>query len=113
MARIYLAAGAREVYPAVHGHIVIRDARDIARLAATLPAASDWLLSAFHPLGTCRMATDPGRGVVSTNHEVFGAPGLYVSDGSVVPSSVGVNPQETIMALSPRAEDRIARQLQD
>jgi choline dehydrogenase-like flavoprotein len=112
MARIYLAAGAREVYPAVHGHRVIRDARDIARLAATLPAASDWLLSAFHPLGTCRMATDPARGVVSTDHEVFGAPGLYVSDGSVVPSSVGVNPQETIMALSTRAAERIARKLE-
>ncbi|HTQ47444.1 MAG TPA: GMC family oxidoreductase [Polyangiaceae bacterium] len=112
MARIYLAAGAREVYPALHGHRVIRDARDIARLASTLPAASDWLLSAFHPLGTCRMAMDPTRGVVSTDHEVFGAPGLYVSDGSVVPSSVGVNPQETIMALSTRAAERIARRLE-
>lgn len=112
MARIYLAAGAREVYPAVHGHRTIRDARDIARLASTLPAASDWLLTAFHPLGTCRMAADPSRGVVSTDHEVFGAPGLYVSDGSVVPSSVGVNPQETIMAISTRAAERIARRLQ-
>jgi choline dehydrogenase-like flavoprotein len=111
LARIYLAAGAREVYPAVHGHRVLRDASDIARLAGSLPAASDWLLTAFHPLGTCRMATSARRGVVSPDHEVFGSPGLYVADGSVVPSSIGVNPQETIMALATRAADRIAERL--
>lgn len=111
MARIFLAAGAREVYPAVHGHRVIRDTRDLGRLASSLPAASDWLLTAFHPLGTCRMATGPDRGVVSPEHEVFGAPGLYVVDGSVVPSSIGVNPQETIMAMATRAADRIGARL--
>ena len=112
MARVYLAAGAREVYPAVHGHRTIRDAGDIGRLAASLPAASDWLLTGFHPLGTCRMATSPDRGVVSTDHQVFGAEGLFVADGSVVPSSVGVNPQVTIMAMSTRAADRIAQKLE-
>lgn len=111
LSRIYLAAGAREVYPAVHGHRVIRDGSDIARLARSLPAASDWLLSAFHPLGTCRMATSEARGCVSPDHEVFGSPGLYVADGSVVPTSIGVNPQETIMALATRAADRIAARL--
>jgi choline dehydrogenase-like flavoprotein len=112
-ARIFLAAGAREVYPAVHGHRVIRQPRDLERLRAATPAASDWLLSAFHPLGTARMATTADRGVVSPDHEVFGAPGLYVADGSVVPSSVGVNPQVTIMALATRAADRIASRLED
>jgi hypothetical protein len=113
MARIFLAAGAREVYPALHGHRVLRDAQDLRRLSATLPAASDWLLTAFHPLGTCRLATGPDRGVVSPDHEVFGAPGLYVADGSSVPTSVGVNPQVTIMAMATRAADRIARRLGD
>jgi choline dehydrogenase-like flavoprotein len=111
LSRVFLAAGAREVYPAVHGHRVIRSAKDLARLASSLPAASDWLLTAFHPLGTCRMAKDASRGVVSPDHEVFGVPGLYVADGSVVPSSIGVNPQVTIMALATRAADRIAERL--
>ncbi len=59
------------------------------------------------------MATSAHRGVVSPDHEVFGSPGLYVADGSVVPSSVGVNPQETIMAMATRAADRIGAQLED
>jgi choline dehydrogenase-like flavoprotein len=112
MARIYLAAGAREVFPALHGHRVLRDARDIGKLARTLPAASDWMLTGFHPLGTCRMATSDDRGVVSPDHEVFGARGLFVVDGSAVPSSVGVNPQVTIMAMATRAADRIGARLE-
>jgi hypothetical protein len=112
LSRIYLAAGAREVYPAIHGHRVIRDAQGIQKLARTLPAANDWLLTAFHPLGTCRMATSPDRGVVSPDHEVFGAKGLFVTDGSAVPSSIGVNPQVTIMAMATRAADKIGARLE-
>ncbi len=65
----------------------------------------------FHPLGTCRMATSARRGVVDTDHEVFGHPGLFIADGSVVPSSVAVNPQITIMAMATRAAERIAQKL--
>jgi choline dehydrogenase-like flavoprotein len=38
-------------------------------------------------------------------------PGLFVVDGSAVPSSLGVNPQVTIMALATRAAERIATRL--
>src|SRR5207302_1523556 len=108
VARVFLAAGAREVYPALHGHRVVRNGDDLERMERARTAAADYLLTAFHPLGTCRMATEPGRRVVSPNHEVFGVPGLYVADGSVVPSSVAVNPQVTIMALATRAADLLA-----
>jgi choline dehydrogenase-like flavoprotein len=57
------------------------------------------------------MSTDPAEGVVAPNHEVFGLPGLYVADGSVVPGSVAVNPQVTIMALATRAADLLADRL--
>jgi hypothetical protein len=112
LARIFLAAGAREVLPALHGHRRIKDAADVRKLERSLPAAQDWILTAFHPLGTCRMARSPKDGVVSPDHEVFGLTGLYVADGSVVPSSVGVNPQVTIMALAMRGAERIAAGLE-
>jgi len=57
---------------------------------------------AFHPLGTARADGDPLRGVVDADLRVHGLEGLYVADGSVVPSSLGVNPQLTIMALATR-----------
>ena len=111
LCKIFFAAGAREVYPAVQGHRVLRSLDDVEQLASTLPRANHWLLSAFHPLGTCRMATSPSHGVVSPSHEVFGLPGLYIVDGSAVPSAAAVNPQVTIMALATRAADLLAEQL--
>lgn len=111
VARIFLEAGAREVYPAVRGHRIVRNNKDVEQIGDQLPRAADFLLTAFHPLGTCRMATSPERGVVSPSFEVFGVPGLYVADGSVVPSSPAVNPQLTIMALATMAAESISEQL--
>ena len=111
LCRIFFAAGAREVYPALHGHRVLRSTNDVEQLEASTPRAIDWLLTAFHPLGTCRMATSPEHGVVSASNEVFGVPGLYIADGSVVPSAAAVNPQVTIMALATRAADLLAERL--
>ena len=113
VSRVFLAAGARQVYPALHGHRVVRGPDDLERMERAHTAAADYLLTAFHPLGTCRMAADPRQGVVSPGHEVFGVPGLYVADGSVVPSSVAVNPQVTIMALATRAADLLADRLDE
>ena len=111
VARVFLAAGAREVYPALHGHRVLRTAADLEAMEQARTSAADFLLTAFHPLGTCRMAASPGGGVVGPDHQVFGLPGLYIADGSVVPSSVAVNPQVTIMALATRAADLLADRL--
>ena len=95
----------------VHGHRVVGSARDLASLESKTLAATDLTLMGFHPLGTCRMATSSARGVVDPDHEVFGHPGLFVADGSVVPSSVAVNPQVTIMAMATRAANRISQKL--
>jgi choline dehydrogenase-like flavoprotein len=57
---------------------------------------------AFHPLGTARAGADPADSVVDGDLRVHGIDGLHVSDGSVIPSSLGVNPQITIMALATR-----------
>ncbi len=48
------------------------------------------------------MGRDVGDGVVDTDHQVFGYPGLYVVDGSAVSANVGVNPSLTITALAER-----------
>jgi cholesterol oxidase len=53
-----------------------------------------------HPLGGCRMGTNANEGVVDTHGQVFGCPGLYVADGSVMPGPIGPNPSLTIGAMS-------------
>lgn len=58
-----------------------------------------------HPLGGSPMGRSPDEGVVDVNGEVFGHPGLFVADGSVMPGPVGANPALTIAALTDRFAD--------
>jgi choline dehydrogenase-like flavoprotein len=88
---LFQAAGAREVYLPLPEGV----APERARLR-------DLKLMAFHPLGTARADARPTHGVVDGDLATHGTSGLYVADGSVVPSSLGVNPQMTIMALTTR-----------
>jgi choline dehydrogenase-like flavoprotein len=91
MRELFESAGAREVYLPLPDGVAPEQVR-----------AKDLRLMAFHPLGTARADADPARGVVDSNLQVYGVGGLYVADGSVVPSALGVNPQITIMALATR-----------
>jgi cholesterol oxidase len=69
-----------------------------------------------HPLGGCPMGDDYLQGAVDPYGRVYSGDGgvhqgLYVSDGSVVPSALGVNPFLTISALTERFVDRKIREL--
>jgi hypothetical protein len=110
LARCYFAAGAERVFPMVAGWDEMNEG-DLARFAATPLRARDFDLTAYHPLGTCRMGVSPKSSVCDPDHQLHGMPGLFVVDGSAVPSSLGVNPQVTIMALATRAAERIATRL--
>jgi cholesterol oxidase len=61
-----------------------------------------------HPLGGCGMADTPAKGVVDHRGEVFGHKNLYVADGAILPTPVGVNPSRTIGALAERIAKIIA-----
>ena len=69
------------------------------------------LSSTAHILGGCHMGTSQENGVINTDHEVLGYPGLYVTDGAAVSANVGVNPSLTIAALAERAMSRIEEKL--
>ena len=62
-----------------------------------------------HCLGGAVIADSPDRGVVDYRNRVFGYRNMYVCDGSVVATNLGVNPSLTITALSERAMSFIPR----
>lgn len=107
-ARVFFAAGAREVYP---GRVGLARVRSEAELAAALPStvpARELLLYASHPMGTCRMGSDPATSVVDPAGRVWGWSNLRVADASIFPSSLGVNPQVTTMAMGLMVGEEIA-----
>jgi choline dehydrogenase-like flavoprotein len=111
LARVFFAAGAREVHTPVSGFERFGSLADVERFEAARIAARQVDLSAYHPLGTARMGVDPLRSVVDATHETHDVHNLFVSDGSVMPSSLGVNPQVTIMAMALRAAGFVDRRL--
>ncbi len=108
MGETFLAAGAKEVFPPILGQPGV-DADSLQRLDLERVPARRLECSSQHPLGSCRMAASPNDGVVDESGRVFGVDNLYLADGSIVPSSLGVNPQVTIMAMATRIAHRLSQ----
>jgi cholesterol oxidase len=72
-----------------------------------------WLLFrrilTVHSLGGCHLSDSPHLGVVSPEGEVHSYPGLFVADGSVIPTSIGFHPCMTIAAVAERIAEGMAR----
>ena len=75
-------------------------------------------LMSVHPLGGCPMGKDAQSGVVDHAGRVYQRgsgvdvqPGLYVADGSILATSLGVNPLLTITALAERVAEGACREL--
>lgn len=112
LARVFFAAGAEEVRLPVLGHERLRSLGDVATLERAHVPARHMDLTAYHPLGTAKMGVAPLESVVDATHEAHDVHALFITDGSAVPSSLGVNPQLTLMALSLRASEFVHRRLE-
>jgi choline dehydrogenase-like flavoprotein len=110
-AELYFAAGADVVHPSTYadrplhrrdfagnGHI---DAAKIrAAIERAAPRSQDLTLNSSHPQGGNPMSDRPDVGVVDSGFRVHDTRNLYVCDASVFPTSIRINPQETIMAFA-------------
>ena len=65
----------------------------------------------WHLMGTARMGRDPETSVVNEWGRSHDVPNLFVTDGSLFVTSGGVNPTNTIQALSLYIADRIKNNL--
>jgi choline dehydrogenase-like flavoprotein len=103
-AEILFAAGAREVYPQVAGASSISPGEKRRFEAGVKPASLR--LEAFHPMGTAALGV-----VTGPDGELRALPGVYVADGSLLPTALGVNPMLTIVAMARRVARGLADQL--
>jgi len=112
MAEAQFAAGAKTVRPA---HLDAPDytswneaRRGIAELPMKKFRAA---LFTAHLMGGCGMSENPARGVVNSRGAHHQVANLSVMDGSLFPTSLGVNPQLTIFALAAQNAAALAKEL--
>ena len=109
--RLLFAAGASEVFAStVEGHR-FRSPAALEPLHGLGPLEHRVALNTPHPQGTCRMGSDRRTSVVDPWGRSHDVRGLYVSDMSTFPTSLGAPPSTTVAALALRTARRILSDL--
>ncbi len=108
MARIHLAAGAERVLTMHVEPVELRSEADLPLLDTAPYGALQHSAFTAHQMGGCAMGGSPETSVVDSQHRHWQVANLFVVDGSVFPTSLGVNPSETIYGLAHRARDFVA-----
>ncbi|HEX5726129.1 MAG TPA: GMC family oxidoreductase, partial [Longimicrobiaceae bacterium] len=87
---------------------LVRRAEAVLRRAGAA-ACFSWKVSTFsHAVGTVRMGPDERTAPLDADGRFRGLENLYVTDGSALPTSAGVNPSLTIAANALRVGRRLA-----
>ncbi|KAI0519471.1 hypothetical protein KFK09_006919 [Dendrobium nobile] len=90
--------------------------QNITRKLGGILFMSSYRSTSVHLLGGCNAASNASLGVCNTNGQVFNQnanqvtvhEGLYVSDASLIPCSIGTNPCLTITTLSEHISQHLA-----
>lgn len=100
-AEVQLAGGAKRAITLHAQSRTVTNASEIAALDAMPTGPGEIGVFSAHVMGGCAMGTDPARSVVDSrtlrHHDLDN---LFVVDGSVFPTSLGVNPQVSIYGLA-------------
>lgn len=96
--RINLAAGAQEVLTLHTKALRISSTEQIKEIRKVPFGPNKISLFSAHPMGTARMGTSTKNSVVGPDMQMHFYPGIYVMDGSIMPTALGVNPMITILA---------------
>lgn len=107
IAEMHFSMGAEKVWPGIVG-LPSEIGPDQLGLIDNAPLDNrsyTWVLS--HLFGGCTLGNDPQTSVVAPDLHVRGVRNLHVVDASAIPTTLGVNPQHTIMAMAMVTADRI------
>jgi choline dehydrogenase-like flavoprotein len=106
VSELLFEVGAERIYTPFDGIPPLRSVDDLRLLRERRIDSSAMEVATVHIMGTAAMGSDPRRHVCDPYGRVYGTSGLFVVDASLFPGPLGVNPMETIMALSTRVSER-------
>jgi choline dehydrogenase-like flavoprotein len=99
--RIFLAAGAQEVWvPDIYGTVVRNEADVQAKIGLRSVQPNAQFCAGSHFLGTAPLGTDPADSFAGPTGEAHRVKNLFVADGAAIPSSISVDPSLTIMGVA-------------
>lgn len=100
-----------EVVPATRdGKFVLKPGENAnARFKAVITEPAQLALGTGHPQGGNALSTKDATGVVGGDFRLRGVENVFIADSSIFPTSAGVNPQWTVMALAHLAAVEIAK----
>ena len=110
-AELSFAAGAEEVHTLHYPPLQMRQPSEIGSLKQKSYGALQHGIFTAHQMGGLPMGEDPSTSVVNSRLQHHQINNLFVVDGSVFPTALGVNPSQTIYALGLRATNDILSQL--
>jgi choline dehydrogenase-like flavoprotein len=105
--KIFFAGGAEVVMPHTFDYYEFKNEKELENLRQIIKKPGDLTLGTGHPQGGNSISKNKSKGVINPEFKVYGYDNLYIADASVFPSSIGVNPQLTVMALADYASEFI------
>jgi choline dehydrogenase-like flavoprotein len=112
MAELQFAAGAKQVLPIHHDAGLYNSWRDAKVAINNLPMQKyRQTVASAHVMGGCNMSVDPAKGVVNQQGRHHQLQNLSIFDGSILPTSLGANPQLTIYGMTWRNCQRLLSEL--
>ncbi|MEZ4319516.1 MAG: GMC family oxidoreductase [Myxococcota bacterium] len=107
-ARVHLAAGAKVAFTTHPSTVALRTVEDLALLEKATYGTHQHGIFTAHQMGGLSMGADPAHHPVDPGLRFRGVDNVFVVDGSVLPTALGVNPSETIYGLAHWAADGVA-----
>lgn len=107
LCKLLFEAGAKKIYLPFRNLKEITSPSQIPFIFDRGIRRSDTEMMTVHIMGTAKMSGSPKRGVVDGWGRVYGTRNLFISDASIFPSPIGLNPMLSIMAFSLRTAEYI------
>jgi choline dehydrogenase-like flavoprotein len=98
---VLFAAGAVALYPSISNSSRLTQLSDLNQLPDALPRSHTNLMT-IHLFSSCPMGENKAICAVDSFGKVHGLKNLYIADASLLCTSLGVNPQGSIMAIARR-----------
>lgn len=112
MTELQFAAGAKTVRPGHMDAPFYSNWQEARTAINALPYKAGFAgVGSAHVMGGCAMGGDERRCIVNSDGQHKHLQNLYVFDGSVFPTSLGVNPQLTIYGMTARNAGQLAEKL--